>query len=568
MLYAYSKFLASDSIRLQKNFATRTAISCAYARDYGSVNDIMFSVVGDPATANQRDVHVDKQAGSVPFREICRALSLSSLNIDDANEPDRTRTDEKADNSFGGGTPCENTIVVLESAGTSASSTAELESVRRRSSHSDNPSAELEWTLKSTEELVISAGDPLTFAAIKAILLRKCNMKAWRRRFPITLWLPKYSLRDFSGDIIAGVTLGLCVVPMSLAYAAIADVPLEYGLNAAFIGCFMYTIFGTAKDVSLGPTSLLALVTGVSMPAGITISERARYSILFCFFGGLFQLILGFLNLGFLINYISDPVISGFTTASAFLVVFSQVRTITGFRSVSSDNLLGMSTDFTVSKINGWDVLVGVISLSWLLLCSQGSRLPRTPQWKISYRTWQIVRKAIRIIAETRYVQVIVIATGVSYLLSVNGRNVLSVTREVRGGVPMLKMPEFAWGNHTVMETFLTALPGIPMIVLVGSLECIAVARALALHFHYRIDSTQEFVALGASNMCCAFFHGMPVSGSFARSAFKAQLGVRTTMGSTWTGVCVLFTITLFSPALNTTRIIIGYAHCQYFGFI
>ncbi|GAU96475.1 hypothetical protein RvY_07913-2 [Ramazzottius varieornatus] len=196
------------------------------------------------------------------------------------------------------------------------------------------------WVLEDEKTRTSETGGDLSWRKIRDALRNGCCTRtAWRRRLPISYWLPKYSWLDFRGDMVAGLTVGLTVVPQGLAYAQIARVPLEYGLYSAFMGCFAYTVFGTAKDITLGPTAVLSLMTGASFPKSASESDRAHYAILLSFFVGIVQLILAVFNLGFLVDFISAPVISGFTTASAFLILYAQIKTLTGL-SFSADNLI------------------------------------------------------------------------------------------------------------------------------------------------------------------------------------------------------------------------------------
>ncbi|OQV19905.1 Sodium-independent sulfate anion transporter [Hypsibius exemplaris] len=410
---------------------------------------------------------------------------------------------------------------------------------------------EEEWLLEQEREETVSTGE-FTWPTVKAKVRNGCTFTAWRRRLPISYWLPKYSLRDFRGDLVAGLTVGLTVVPQGLAYAAIAQVPLEYGLYSAFMGCFMYTLFGTAKDITLGPTAVLSLMTAASFPKGASAIDKAHYAVLLSFFTGIAQLILGIFNLGFLINFISAPVISGFTTASAFIILYGQIKTLTGLK-FDADTVIDFSVGYvkTIKSINGWDTLMGIICLGILLLMKDLA-LPKKPMWNIKKKTWNIYREVVRTICVTRYALVIIVATAVGYYVTIKGYKGLSITENVKGGIPKIGPPEFVWANRTNVASNIMAFAGsIPMVVLVGALESIAVAKAFGFQFQYRIDPTQELIALGLSNVLCSFFHGYPVTGSFTRSALKAQSGVRTPLGCTWTGAFVLLAMAVISPAFK-----------------
>lgn len=151
-----------------------------------------------------------------------------------------------------------------------------------------------------------------------------CSKENLKTKLPITQWLPNYSLRTLQCDLIAGLTVGLTVIPQGLAYAKIADLPPQYGLYSAFMGCFVYCFLGTAKDITLGPTAIMSLMTATF--ATSPIEEDATYAIVLCLITGCVQLLLGLLNLGILVNFISYPVINAFTSAAAITIGFGQVK--------------------------------------------------------------------------------------------------------------------------------------------------------------------------------------------------------------------------------------------------
>ncbi|GFQ82608.1 sodium-independent sulfate anion transporter [Trichonephila clavata] len=148
-----------------------------------------------------------------------------------------------------------------------------------------------------------------------------------KKYIPILSWLPNYSVETFKGDFIAGFTVGLTVVPQGLALAQLANLPPQYGLYTAFMGSFVYAVFGTCKDLVIGPTSVMALMTAQYVQIG-----GPAYAALLTFLSGCFQLILGIFNLGFLMDFISAPVLSGFTSAAAIITAIMQLKGILGLK--------------------------------------------------------------------------------------------------------------------------------------------------------------------------------------------------------------------------------------------
>ncbi|XP_063097688.1 sodium-independent sulfate anion transporter isoform X5 [Cavia porcellus] len=147
-----------------------------------------------------------------------------------------------------------------------------------------------------------------------------CSVSAWQKRLPVLAWLPRYSLQWLKMDFIAGLSVGLTVIPQALAYAEVAGLPPQYGLYSAFTGCFVYVFLGTSRDVTLGPTAIMSLLVSF-----YTFHEPA-YAVLLTFLSGCIQLAMGLLHLGFLLDFISCPVIKGFTSAAAIIIGFGQIK--------------------------------------------------------------------------------------------------------------------------------------------------------------------------------------------------------------------------------------------------
>lgn len=156
-----------------------------------------------------------------------------------------------------------------------------------------------------------------------------CSGAALRKRLPVLAWLPNYSLQWLRMDVIAGLSVGLTVIPQALAYAEVAGLPPQYGLYSAFMGCFVYLVLGTSRDVTLGPTAIMSLLVSY-----YTFREPA-YAVLLAFLSGCIQLAMGLLHLGFLLDFISCPVIKGFTSAASITIGFGQIKLVTPWWSPS-----------------------------------------------------------------------------------------------------------------------------------------------------------------------------------------------------------------------------------------
>jgi sodium-independent sulfate anion transporter 11 len=194
-----------------------------------------------------------------------------------------------------------------------------------------------------------------------------CRKKILYKRFPIMNWLPNYSMDDAVGDLVAGFTVGLTVIPQALAYAGIAGLPAAYGLYGSFLGCFVYIFLGSCKDVPMGPTAIASLLT----------YQAARGSwqkaVLLCLLTGIIELIMGLFGLGFLIDFVSGPVSSGFTSAVALIILSSQVKDLFGIKG-GGNTFIEMWTKIfeNIGEYRMSDSILGVICIV-VLLCMRVS---------------------------------------------------------------------------------------------------------------------------------------------------------------------------------------------------
>uniref|UniRef100_A0A023FSQ0 Putative sulfate/bicarbonate/oxalate exchanger sat-1 n=1 Tax=Amblyomma parvum TaxID=251391 RepID=A0A023FSQ0_AMBPA len=193
---------------------------------------------------------------------------------------------------------------------------------------------------------------------------RCCSPRRWKNRLPILKWLPHYSLLDLHGDFVAGMTVALTVIPQGLALAVLANLPPQYGLYTAFMGSFIYTIFGSCKDLTIGPTAIMSIMTGEYTHVG-----GPTFAIILTFLAGVIQILMGLLNLGFIVEFISGPVISGFTSAAAITIASTQLKALFGMKFEAEEFLDTMYQFFThLYTVKLADSLLGVTCVVLLLV--------------------------------------------------------------------------------------------------------------------------------------------------------------------------------------------------------
>ncbi|KAJ6658512.1 hypothetical protein lerEdw1_020067 [Lerista edwardsae] len=316
-----------------------------------------------------------------------------------------------------------------------------------------------------------------------------------QKRLPVLRWLPKYSLQWLQLDLMAGLTIGLTVVPQALAYAEVAGLPVQYGLYSSFMGCFIYCLLGTSKDVTLGPTAIMSLL--VSSYA----FHDPVYAILLSFLSGCIQVVMGLLHLGFLLDFISYPVIKGFTSAAAVTIGFNQVKALLGLQKIPRQFFLQVYyTFYRIGETRAGDAILGVFCLLVLVgLQKLKKHLPRAYQMEsLSVR---ISRLIVWATATARNALVVLFAGLVAYSFQVTGSQPFTLTGTVPQGLPPFQLPSFskATPNGTIsfgqMAEAMGA--GLAVVPLMGLLETVAIAKAFASQNHYQIDPNQELLAMG-----------------------------------------------------------------------
>lgn len=370
------------------------------------------------------------------------------------------------------------------------------------------------------------------------------TLKAW---LPILSWLPRYKLKWLKMDLLAGLTVGLTTVPQALAYAEVAGLPVQFGLYSAFMGGFIYTLLGTSKDVTLGPTAIMSLL------CFSVVGGQPHQAVLLSLLCGLIQAVMALLRLGFLLDFISFPVIKGFTCAAAVTIGFGQVKNILGLQGIPQEFFLEVYyTFYRIPEARIGDVVLGLLCLGLLIMllfmkASLGS--DEAPYSSCS----RVARKLVWTVATMRNSLVVLAASFIAFSWDAYGYHVFTITGKTSPGLPPFTPPPTTdtTANGTVVsfgeivEGFGGALAVIPFM---GLLESIAIAKAFASQNDYRIDANQELLAIGVTNIMGSFVSAYPVTGSFGRTAVNSQTGVCTPAGGIVTSVIVLLSLAFLMP--------------------
>lgn len=340
--------------------------------------------------------------------------------------------------------------------------------------------------------------------------------------FPVLEWLPNYQKTDLRGDLVAGITVAMMLIPQAMSYALLAGLPPYIGLYASVLPLLVYALFGTSRQLAVGPVAMVALLvfSGVSGFAEVGSERYIALAIGLSLLVGLLQFGMGLFRLGFLTNFMSHPVISGFTSAAALIIGFSQLKHIVGLSLPSTENI-AVTIWATLSQwqaINPVALAIGVIGIVALLVMRRlNAMLPGA-------------------------MIVVVVSTLIVWFFDLDTRAGLAVVGSVPAGFPELAAPNVS------VNDLVALLPIAVTIAFVGFIESIAVAKKIATEKGYEVDPNKELVGLGLANIVGAFSKAMPVTGGFSRTAVNRNAGANTGLSSIITAVLIGISLLVFTP--------------------
>lgn len=339
---------------------------------------------------------------------------------------------------------------------------------------------------------------------------------------PILSWLPNYKKADLSGDLFAGITVGIMLIPQGMAYALIAGLPPVYGLYASVVPQIIYAIFGTSRQLSVAPVAMdsLLVATGVSVMAMEGSEAYITYAIMLAFFMGAAQFLLGLIRMGFITNLLAKPVISGFTSAAALIIGLNQLKYFLGIEIEKSNQVYRIIIN-AAQQISETHLLTLLLGIAGVVMIKGAKKINnKIPGALVAVITGIVVAAAFGLDAQ-----------GVS------------IVKEVPSGLPSLIIPDFS------IETIQKLLPLSLTIAVVAFMEAFSVAKAIeAKRRDYKVIPNQELIALGAANIVGSLFQSYPVTGGFSRSAVNNQAGANTPLASIISAVLVGLTLLFLTP--------------------
>lgn len=353
---------------------------------------------------------------------------------------------------------------------------------------------------------------------------------------PILDWAPRYTRTDGVNDLFAAVIVTIMLVPQSLAYAMLAGLPPVVGLYASILPLIAYAVFGTSRTLAVGPVAVVSLMTAAAV-APIAAAGSAAYvtaAVTLAFLSGLVLLVMAVLRLGFLANFLSHPVISGFITASGILIAASQIKHILGIRA-EGDTLPRIAAELAqgVGGANLPTLVIGVAATGFLFWARRSLKA-------LLLRAGLGPRLA-DLLAKAGPLAAIILSILAVVLLGLDGAGV-RIVGEIPAGLPPFALPSFD------PALWLALLPAAVLISLVGFVESVSVAQTLAARRRQRIVANQELVGLGTANLASAVSGGYPVTGGFARSVVNFDAGAATPLAGAATALGILAATLFLTP--------------------
>ena len=355
---------------------------------------------------------------------------------------------------------------------------------------------------------------------------------------PALQWGAQYNRDLLVSDLVAALIVTIMLIPQSLAYAMLAGLPPEVGLYASVAPLVMYTLLGTSRVLAVGPVAVVSLMTAAAVgeQAALGVHSYWQIALTLAFISGGMLLVMGFLRLGFLANFLSHSVVSGFISASGLLIAASQIKTLMGVQA-SGDNFFALVWSLLqqIPNTNVLTLVVGALATVFLFWVRQKLK-PLLLKLGLSKLAADIVTKAGPVLA-------IAVTTILAWQLDWPSMG-LKVVGAVPQGLPPLTAPLF--DVELWKALFMPAL----LISIVGFVESVSVGQTLAARRRERIEPNQELVALGACNVSASLTGGFPVTGGFARSVVNADSGARTPAAGLYTAVGITLASLFLTPAL------------------
>lgn len=339
--------------------------------------------------------------------------------------------------------------------------------------------------------------------------------------FPFLLWFRTVSKETIKADFFAGLTGAVIVLPQGVAFATIAGLPPEYGLYTAMVTPIVAALFGSSLHLVSGPTTAISIVvfSAISHHAEPGTAEFVNLALTLTFLAGVYQFAFGLARLGALVNFVSHTVVIGFTAGAAILIATSQMKHITGIYVPKGESFLHTWADLFrgFDSLNGYLLLIALATLITAIVAKK--MMPKSPNLLFG----MVVGSVIAIFFKDYTTEI-------------------KLVGEIPAHLPPLSSPEFSF------ETLKLLAPEAFAVALLGLIEAVSISRAVATKSNQRINSNQEFIGQGMSNIVGSFFSSYAGSGSFTRSGINYGAGARTPLSAIFAAIALMIIVLLIAP--------------------
>jgi len=364
----------------------------------------------------------------------------------------------------------------------------------------------------------------------------KSHNSRFIRLFPIVGWLTSYTREEFNGDLFAGIITAILLVPQGIAYAILAGLPPQLGLYASILPPVLYALFGTSRTLSVGPVSIAAIMiaSALTAPEISVLGNPVQSALILSAESGIIMLLMALLRMGGLVNFISHPVLTGFTSGAALLIIGSQLPQLFGLKTPSCGFDVNCYSHYVSGIALSAPLSIGLFALGLLMFF--GKPLMAMLR-KIGMQSYLITA-----ISKCGPLLTIVLTTLAVGYFDLAGQHHVAVVGSVPSGFPALRLA------FDPIEKWRLLLPYSGFIALIAYVESVAIAKVTANFRGEKIAPNQELIALGAANLAAAISGGMPVAGGFSRTMVNFAAGARSQMAMLIAAGLLALSVIFFSP--------------------
>jgi SulP family sulfate permease len=378
------------------------------------------------------------------------------------------------------------------------------------------------------------------YPTVPSSILPRPREQGIARYLPCLGWLRQYRRQDVVSDALAGAIVAIMLVPQSMAYALLAGLPPQMGLYASMAPLLLYGLLGSSRTLSVGPVAIdsLLVAAGLASLAQPGSTQYVALALTLAGMVGLLQLGMGVLRLGFLVNFLSQPVLSGFISAAALVIAGSQIQHLLGLSVPRTESFFVLLYRLIIQSPDSRLVTLGLGLGSLLVLFYFRSAVGR------HLARWRLPEAGRDALTRSGPLVVVVLGTLLVWGFGLHARAAVKVVGAIPAGLPPVTVPALQWEHWQALLSMAITLS------LIGFMESISVAKSLASRRRQKVDADQELIALGMANLGAAFTGGYSVSGGLSRSVVNFSAGARTGLASIITSLLVALTVLWLTPLL------------------